>query len=235
MRITINLLPQEYRRKEMTPLAVLLPVLGCITLVCSLGAFWAWTHFGELEEATVRHKQLSDTWTERKPRLDYKEALADEEKEYTARSETIRNIAASRVPWTRKLDELTDVVVNDDDGERYLVWLTSMNIKETTGAASPARGRAAVGDTVVLEGYCYSETNPLKNFNFFHEAVKQSQFFKSDFMSINNPAGQAVGMNDGLLPDRAWTVKMELQMNAPGMPAPGQPGLRAAASSGTGK
>ena len=171
MQISINLLPQEYRKKEMTPMALLLPALACMTVVVALGAFWAWTHFGQLAQAKVRHAQFAETWAERKPRLDYQAALTEEEREYSARSETIRSIAASRVPWTRKLDELTDVVVNDDNGERFLVWLTSLNIKEATNRGA-GKSKTAVGDSVIVEGYSFSESGPLRQYIQFHEAVK---------------------------------------------------------------
>jgi Tfp pilus assembly protein PilN len=235
MQISINLLPSEYRKKEMTPMALLLPSLACMTLVVALAAFWGWTKFGQLTQATSRHTQFAETWSERKPRLDYQASLAGEEREFGDRSETIKAIAASRVPWTRKLDELTNVVVDDADGERGLVWLTSLNIKE--GTAGGARSKNAVGDLLDLDGYCFAETNELKHFNNFHEAVKNSKFFKSDFQRINNPAGQSITMGDKLVPSRAWTVKLALQMNPPQPPSKAKPGtgLRASANQGTNK
>ena len=43
--ITINLLPQEYRKKERTPLVLLLPFLAGIVGVLSAVAVAAYVHF----------------------------------------------------------------------------------------------------------------------------------------------------------------------------------------------
>jgi hypothetical protein len=133
------------------------------------------------------------------------------------------------------LDELTNVVLDDAEGERGLVWLTSLNIKE--GTVGGAKSKNAVGDHLELEGYCFAEMNELRHFNNFHEWVKKSKFFTSDFQTINNPAGQSITMGDTLVPNRAWTVKLALQMNPPQPPTKARPGtgLRASANQGTNK
>ena len=227
MQISINLLPEEHRKKEMTPLSTLLPVLGCLTAVLAVGAFWAYMHFGQLEKASTRNAQLSTDWKERKPLLDYQAALTNEEREYAARSDTIQGIAASRVPWTQKLSQLKDVIAEDNGGDRYSVWLTQLSVKP--GRSTGRRAKAA-GDVMKMEGYCFSKGHPLQTFNFFHEAMNNSEFFVEDFASMNNPAGQAIAMDDGLTPNRAWTVKLELNMNPRGVDPKAGKGLRASAN-----
>lgn len=211
MQIRINLLPSEYRKKEMTPLATLLPALVAFTLVLGAGAFWAWNHFGALARIDAENQQLQQGWSTRKAPLKYLADLRSEESDYGARARTIADIAASRVPWTLKLDQMCDLVADDDGGERYLVWLSDFEVKKPQ--ANNRRAKTKVGESIAIEGLCFSEEHPLNRFTQFHEALQQHAFF-SDFASINNPAGQAVPMDDELHPTRAWTIKLDLQMRA---------------------
>ncbi len=211
MHIRINLLPPEYRKKEMTPLATLLPALVAFTLVLGAGAFWAWNHFGALARVQAENEQLQQGWGTRQAPLRYLASLRSEEDDYAARSETISEIATSRVPWTLKLDQLCDLVADDDGGERYLVWLSHFLVKKPQG--NTRRGATKVGESIAIEGLCFSDEHPLNRFNQFHEALQEHAFF-ADCTAINNPAGQAVLMEDELLPSRAWTMKLDMQMKA---------------------
>ncbi|NRA95860.1 MAG: hypothetical protein HRU14_06575 [Planctomycetes bacterium] len=211
MQIRINLLPPEYRKKEMTPLVTLLPALVAFTLVLGGGAFWAWNHFGALARVRSENEQLQQGWATRKAPLEYLGNLRSEESDYAARSKTIAEIATSRVPWTLKLNQFCDLVADDDGGDRYLVWLSDFQVKKPQGNAR--RTKTKVGESIAIEGLCFSDEHPLNRFNQFHEALQQHAFF-ADCTDINNPAGQAVLMEDELLPSRAWTIKLDMQMKA---------------------
>lgn len=212
MQTRINLLPQEYRKKTGTPWRVLLPAMGTLTMVLSCGAFWAWTHFGQLAQAQAELDDLNGVYDSKKPLMDYSVNLKSEVSDYQARATTIEGIAASRVLWTRKIDELTDVVNADDGGRRFMVWLKTMEVKPSKKPTG--RKATPVGESVKLEGLCFSDEDALQRFNTFHEDLKDSDFYRSDFVHINNPAGQAVAMDDELKPSRAWTVKLGLTMKA---------------------
>jgi Tfp pilus assembly protein PilN len=222
MMIRINLLPSENRKKEMTPLGTLLPVLVSLTLVTGAGAFWAWLHFGELAQRRSEYSALEETANQQKPQLAYLNSLRAEEADYKERAKTIQEIALSRVPWTRKLDELCQVVTDDHGGERYLVWLSSMEVKPPDNRAAATSGskskKQLEGEQVSIEGLCFSGINddadPLQRYNNFHEAIKQSDFYREDFVAIGNPVGKAVTMDDELKPSRAWTVDLPLTMRA---------------------
>ena len=211
MQIRINLLPTEYRKKEMTPLAQLLPALVTFTLVLGTGAFWAWNHFGALARAQSENEHLRQTHQTQKAPLAYRAALKSEESDYESRATTITEIAVSRVPWTQKLDQMCDLVADDDEGERYLVWLSEFRVQPPQSRGR--RSKEKVGESIAIEGLCFSDDHPLNRFNQFHEALQQHQFFR-DCLSINNPAGQAVVKDDELHPNHAWTIKLDMQMRA---------------------
>lgn len=214
MQTRINLLPNEHRKKEMTPLAVLVPILVAVTLIVASGAFWAWLHFGELAQVRSHHEELANINDSKQDSLRYAANLRGETSDYKKRSETIEKIAVSRILWTKKLDELCNVVADDQGGERYLVWLENLEVKKPTN-----RGRkgAKKGEEVTMKGLCFSDKAPLQLFNNFHEALQQSAFYGRDFMSISNPAGKAVdaGGSDEkpLKPSRGWTMDLAMVMN----------------------
>lgn len=218
----INLLPAEYRRKERTPLKTLLPVLACITVGVAAGAFWAWLHFGELSQVRVTHSGLEDQNNQQKPQLAYLASLKGEQAEYADRANTIKEIASSHVTWTRKLDEFWDVVNESHRGERFLIWLTEMEVKrpDARGVAQAGKGakKPVEGERITLGGLSFSNVNnegdPLQRLNQFRDAILGSEFFKTDFLEISNPAGKAVQMDDGLDPSKAWTLDLAMTMKA---------------------
>ena len=60
--ITINLLPQEYRKKERTPLVMLLPIFAGVACVFSAFAFAAYVHFvWRAEVETVQNLLTRET------------------------------------------------------------------------------------------------------------------------------------------------------------------------------
>jgi hypothetical protein len=209
MMTRINLLPQDYRKKSATPLAVLLPTVGCITLVLALGFGWAWLHFAELSKVEGVRSDLEATLQSKAPTLQYVASLKEEHADFENRKSTIKEIAISRVLWTKKLDELFDIATNDDGGSQYLIWLSSLEVKPPLGA----RGKSATGETLTMKGHCFADKSPLQNYNAFHAAVKRSDFFR-DFATLDDPAGKAVEFDDDLKPASAWAMDLSLQMRA---------------------
>lgn len=214
MMVRINLLPQELRRREMTPMAVLLPALCALTLVVGAGFFWGWLHFGQLSRAESRRDDLAAVSRSKQPMLSYLDDLRDERGEYTKRADTIREIAASRTLWTRKLDQFCDLVGDDDDGQRYLIRIDDMEVDP--GRSARGRRSQPTGGKMTLTGFCYNDSDPLQHFNFFHERIKQSPFFIGDFVAVNRPEGEEKETNRNrgpqLKPSRSWAFTLELDM-----------------------
>ena len=211
MMTRINLLPQEWRKKEMTPLATLIPVLAGITLVVGAGFFWGWLHFAELSGAEAARDEVRSIRETLAPSLQYAGKLEAEEGEYKSRQSTIESIRASRVPWTRKLDEFWDVLTDDDGGKKYLVRIDNLTVR-----APQSRKKDEIpGDEVVVKGICFNQDNPLKHFTIAHESICQSKFFRGEFEDINDPAGKAVDEDgDSLIPTRGWTMDLVMRMKS---------------------
>jgi Tfp pilus assembly protein PilN len=210
MMTRINLLPQDYRKKTATPLVVLLPTVGAITLVLLLGFGWAWLHFAELAKVEGVRAELETTLQSKAPAVTYVTSLKSEHADFENRKSTIKEIASSRVLWTKKLDELFDIATNDDNGSQYLIWLTTLEVKPP---AASGRGKAVAGESLTLKGHCFADKSPLQHYNLFHAAVKHSDFFR-DFVNLDDPAGKAVEFDDKLKPTSAWAMDLTLSMKS---------------------
>jgi hypothetical protein len=227
MLVAVNLLPPDRRPKEATPLAVFLPVLLGVTLAALLGAGWAWIRFGELARAEEELGDLKASVAAKQTGLKYLAALREEQADFETRTKTIKEIAASRVLWTKKLDEFLDVAVDDDGGAKYLVWLDELEVKPPPPAAGK---REPKGEQFAFKGRCLAEGDALQRFNVFHAALKDSPFFKPDFVEINDPSGKTEQLKDGRRPATAWTVDLAMSMRPreteakkpPARPAPGR-------------
>jgi Tfp pilus assembly protein PilN len=209
MMIRINLLPQDYRKKSATPMGVLLPTVGAITVVLLLGFGWAWLRFAELAKVEGARADLEATLQSKAPAVAYVASLKEEHADFENRKSTIKEIAASRVLWTKKLDELFDIATNDDGGQQYLIWLTSLDVKPPQAASG--RNKVSVGETLTMKGHCFAEKSPLQHYNTFHAALKHSDFFQ-DFASLDDPSGKAVEFDDNLKPRSAWAMDLTLSM-----------------------
>jgi hypothetical protein len=209
MMTRINLLPQDYRRKSATPMSVLLPTVGAITVVLLLGFGWAWLHFAELAQVDGARAELEATLASKAPALAYVAALKEEHADFENRKSTIKEIASSRVLWTKKLDELFDIATNDDAGSQYLIWLSSLEVKPPPPLTG--RNKTPAGEMLTMKGNCFAEKNPLQHYNLFHAALKHSDFFR-DFASLDDPSGKAVEFDDGMKPKHAWAMDLTLTM-----------------------
>ena len=128
--IRINLLPEEFRRKERSSWKVLgMTVFGALLVSCSLGYFaYAW--FGVLAKVQHQREVVEETLSTKQRRAQYSDALEKEKKNFMAREKTIKNIRTRRVLWTKKLDQFVDVINNDGNANgRHLCWFHGLEVK----------------------------------------------------------------------------------------------------------
>jgi len=200
--IKVNLLPVEYRKVERTP------ILRFVTIVCgvvlsasAIGAF-LYVHFGHLVEVVSDRQKLEETYLTKKVEADKSKALAQEAQEYQKRRTTIEGIGENRLLWSRKVDEICDIIHNKGDTKRHLVWLTSMR------TLAPVRGRKGQKTAGLSPGGLYikgfSGGSELHRLSDFHLDIKDSEFFE-DFNLIDNPEGELVEFRDERIPKSAWT------------------------------
>jgi Tfp pilus assembly protein PilN len=128
--ILINLLPDEHRQKRRTPVKLLLAVTSSVAVNATLAAYWAWTAFGVSAEVKSELALLQDQKAGIDPQVAYHRDLEKESQTFDAREEMLKKITANRISWTRKLDELIDVINVGGDGEKYLVWLDDLTVDQ---------------------------------------------------------------------------------------------------------
>ena len=130
--IRINLLPEEYRRKQRTPVKLMLAVTGAVAVNASLLAWWCWAAFGVAAEIRTERSVLQTDLDGLKPQVAYHKSLETESRQYKAREDALAEITRSRISWTRKLDEFIDVVNRGDGGNRHLIWLDDLTVTQET-------------------------------------------------------------------------------------------------------
>src|SRR5688572_26031561 len=178
--ITINLLPPEFRRRERTAPRIFATTLAGIVLVCSAIGYLGYQYFGVLRQIQDDRTALEENLKNLQRSASYDDALIAEAREYEKRSTTIQQISRSRVLWTMKMDQLIDIVNNDGDSERHMVWFKSMGV---------AAGSDKVGPKLTMKAF--SQTDSFTRVANFFDDVQKNEFFR-DFKSVSTPGGRVV-------------------------------------------
>jgi hypothetical protein len=206
--IKVNLLPAEYRKVERTPILRFVTIVCGVVLSASAICAFLYVHFGHLEEVVSDRQKLEDAYHTKKVEADKSKALAQEAQEYKARRETIEKIGQSRLLWSRKVDELCDIIHNKGDTERHLVWLSDMR---TLRASIPRKGQKGPASPGGLYIKGFSGGSEIHRLSDFHLDTKNSEFFE-DFSTIDNPEGELVEFSDELIPKSAWTFDYNMRL-----------------------
>lgn len=173
--IRINLLPEQYRRSERTSPKVFGAMLVAVVLTCSVFGWFGLIYFGKLKELERKHETISNTLATESKRASYYDQLVAEEKDFSKRSKTITTIASSRMPWTKVLDELIDVINNNTD--RHVAWFANLDIKE----GNTAKAGPSVNMPGLVQG---SKITMVAN---FHEDLEKTNFFR-DVKDVSQPS-----------------------------------------------
>ena len=208
--IKVNLLPAEYRKVERTPILRFVTIVCGVVLSASAICAFLYVHFGQLVTVVSDRVKLEETYHTKKVEADKSKALAQEAQEYKKRRETIESIGQSRLLWSRKVDEICDIIHNKGDTERHLVWLSDMRTlaPEIVRRNSKNKGPVSPGG-VYIKGF--SGGSEIHRLSDFHLDTKNSDFF-ADFSSIDNPEGELVEFSDELIPRSAWTFDYNLRL-----------------------
>ncbi len=191
--IKVNLLPPEYRKVDGTPIARFVTLAVGVFLTATAISVWGYVHMGMLAEVRDQRTQLEEELVGVKQLADRSQALLREFKEYQRRRETIEKIGASRILWSKKLDELADIVHNKGDQKRHLVWLESIRTMNGRTPASPV--------ALQIRGWCGEEYHKLSD---FHRDLRSGEDFFADCMGLDPPEGREVTFDDGFVPNEAW-------------------------------
>jgi Tfp pilus assembly protein PilN len=215
--IRINLLPEEYRKKARTPVKLLLGMAAAVLFNAGLATWWGWSLFGEQAKVESEKASLQTEMDGLTPQVNHYRSLETEKKQYQSREQTLTSITNSRVSWTRKMDELIDVVNRGGDGQRHLVWFDDLQVSQSTDT----KGRGTSG----LRANAHSGSEKYAQIANFLEDLEGSPFI-SDFMPPAAPEGSQAMVDETLIPSIAWSFPLAVTLK----PAEERAGAKAAAA-----
>jgi Tfp pilus assembly protein PilN len=204
--ILINLLPDEYRQRRRTPVKLLMSVTAAVAINGTLAAYWAWTAFGVAAEVKSELLVLQDTRAGLDPQVAYHQDLEKESKSFDTRENTLNKVTVGRVSWTRKIDELVDVVNIGGDGEKYLIWLNDLQIEQKENARSKSYGRLRASGNSGSQNFSHVAN--------FLEDLENSPF-SQDFKPPAPPEGSSSTRDEGLMPNEIWSFPLEVELTSP--------------------
>jgi Tfp pilus assembly protein PilN len=204
--IRINLLPEEFRKKARTPIKLVLGLVAAVTINAGLVAWWAFQALGVQAQIESEQASLQTEVDGLDPQVKYYTALDSEAKAYKSRESTLQGITSSRISWTKKLDELIDVVNRGGNGQRHMVWFDDLQVAQTTDAKAKSAG------TFKANGH--SGSDKFAQVANFLEDIEASPFV-SDFLPPSPPEGSQAQEDDSLVPSVAWSFPLALTLKTP--------------------
>jgi len=217
--ITINLLPEEFRRREKTPVRIFAATLGAAVVVTALGGTLAYLRFGKLVSVEQTLARLDEDKASLEPQVKHHDALEAEIDEYEKWRNTIRDVRSSRIPWSTKLDQFIDLVSQAGDQGRYLVWFNDLAVTQSpdgrgSGGSFDAKGVSGSDDVATVAA--------------FLSDLKRSEFM-ADFNGMSAPEGKVVEGADNLIPKAVWEFPLKMTIAPRDPKKPTGPGAPAAA------
>jgi Tfp pilus assembly protein PilN len=212
--IRINLLPEEYRRKSRTPVKLMLTVAGVVSINAGLLAWWGFLAFGIQAEIESERAVLQTETDGLTPQVNFHHALEGERSRFASRESALAAITKSRVGWTRKIDELIDVINDGGEGRRHFVWLDDLNVSQRVDARTKSAG------TVKAAGH--SGSSDFGQVANFLEDVERSPFIQ-DFDAPAPPEGTQTMVDKELVPAVVWAFPVSLSLKAKEEPAAKKP------------
>lgn len=204
--IRINLLPEEYRKQARTPVKLLLGLLLAIVVNAGLASWWALQAFGLQAELSSESASLQTELDGLQPQVTYYNSLDSESKQYKSRESTLAGITSTRISWTKKLDELIDIVNRGGNGQRHLVWFDDLQVSQTSDPKAKSAG------SVKASGHSGSEK--FAQVANFLEDLEGSTFI-TDFMPPSPPEGTQTLVDETLIPSTAWSFPLALTLKSP--------------------
>ncbi len=204
--IHINLLPEEYRRKARTPIRVTLAFAGVCGANALLLAWFAWLSLGVKAEIKSEESVLQTELDGLSPQVAYHKALDTERRSFALREETLATITKNRINWTRKVDELIDVINSGGEGERHYVWLDDLQVTQSPDPRNKSAGS--------VRSAGHSGSDKFEQIANFLDDLEQSPFAK-EFMPPAPPEGSQSLEDKELIPAVVWAFPLQLTLKEP--------------------
>lgn len=207
--IHINLLPEEYRRKARTPVKVLAALALIVSINGSLLAYWAWLALGVAAEIETNRSVLQVEMDGLTPQVNYHNDLSTEVKAFASREQTLSEITKNRILWTRKIDELIDLVNMGGDGVRHYIWFDDLNIKQEVAQRGKSYG------TFKASGHSGSAKWDQVAAFLTDVADPRLTDFIDIFATLASPEGTQNPPDDELIPSEVWSFPLSLELKSP--------------------
>ncbi len=209
--IRINLLPDEYRKRTRMPVKRLAAIAAVVAVNASLLAVLGHLHFAVANEIEGIHDGHQLEMDGLKPQVAYHDALATEIKLFSSREKTLSDITKNRVLWTRKMDQLIDVVNAGNDVDHF-VWFDDVSAQ-----TQRPRGGRATKNYGSFEANGHSGSDKWDRMaNFLDDVVdKDLTLFNDDFDTLNRPQGRKNDSDEDLIPAVNWVFPLKLTLRSP--------------------
>jgi Tfp pilus assembly protein PilN len=202
--IRVNLLPQEYRKAEATPLKQFFSVIGAAVIVTIAAVAWLWVRFGMLDQAEKDRDNAKAAVEAQQAQLKQVADLEAWVAEYKGRYEKIDQVAQNRLVLSRKFDELWEIVVSPMQTNRYEVWL--QNLSFTLAPTAKTGGSVQFAGTSAGQRWHRASD--------FHEDLMKSDYYR-DFADITYPHGTKIELTGkNREPKEGWTFNFTSSFKA---------------------
>ena len=144
--IEVNLLPENLRKNEGTPLprqlTIYLGVAVCMSLI-----FLNWFYFKEIEKAENKLKKINTSIVDEKIKVNELDALIQKITIIKSHVTTVENLYRNRIIWAKVLFDLKHVInkqgYNKPNAKREYIWFTELSLSEKSvrsrGLGMPAQ------------------------------------------------------------------------------------------------
>lgn len=198
--IRVNLLPQEYRKAEATPLKQFFATAGAAVVAALAIVAWVTVRFGVLESKRQDLENVKGTVKSQEEQVKAAKDLAAWLGEYKNQYDKIDKVTESRLVWSRKMDEFWEIVVSPKVPGRYEVWLKTLGCK--------VQNTQKVGGDIQFAGV--SAGPQMFKMSDFHEDLKTSDMYK-EFADITYPYGTREPLpGQNREPTEGWTFNFTM-------------------------
>lgn len=208
--ITINLLPDEYRRRAKSPVAMIAAIAAAVLINASLIAYWGYLEFGVSANVETTRSVLQLDLDGLKPQVEYHNKLEKEIQTRSAREQTLSEINQNRVLWTETFDELLDIVHAGREGIEHFIWFDDVNAKMEAGG-----GRGKNFGEMKAAGHSGStDYDQVAN---FLEDIEDPEL-SGMWQRFGKPAAPEARKNEpdeDLIPSINWSFPLTMQLLSP--------------------
>jgi hypothetical protein len=206
--ITINLLPEEYRKRIRPSIKILAVGYSTLAVAASLLAWWAWLVFGVSTALDTHRASLETEMAGLAPRVIYHQSLSKEAAFHASREDTLGTITSSRVLWTQVLDDLTEVVNRGHEGERHTIWFDDVTASLSDGVG---QGRKSVGQ---LKAQGHSGSGEIDQISHFLSDLTDGEI--SDLPGVfgppSAPEGRRNATDSSVVPSVDFSFPLHLEL-----------------------